>query len=381
MKILLGAFTFFPDSNGIANAALSQARIIKRLGHAVEVFTSEDGSGIDEIDGIRIRRFKITGKDEITSPARGKIQAFYSYLGADSWDVVILNCWHTWATHLPIKYFAGHGRPEKLVVISHGFAGNILLKPRNVWAYVKNRPFSWYGLRHLIRKIDRLVVLWDRTDNDRFLDLKIAKQMSVRYEVIPNVSQDKHCGDDVPQKFASFANFDGTILLCVGNYSDLKNEKFVLEAFKLADINDATLVFVGHEFNEYQSTLLKHSRTIGVGKKTLFLENLSRMEIAWLYKRASVVLSGSRTECQPLTIVDAICNRVPFISTAVGCVPDLKGGLIAKNPQKMARLLESVLKDDSLRQRLHRELTQQAEIFSIAHAQHKFNALLNSLGR
>jgi glycosyltransferase involved in cell wall biosynthesis len=363
----------------VANAALEQARIFCELGHEVEVFTSGDGSATPGIDGLPIWRFQVSGKSEFFSRACGDLGGLEAYFRQSSWDAVILNCWHVWTTHIAIRFFRSYDRPEKLVVVSHGFAGNIILSPRNLFSYIKNRPFAWYTLPRFLKQIDVLVNLWDRVDDDRFYDVKIAKELTVKTCCIPNIfTENSQTGSSEPE-FDSTDKLSGTIFLCVGNYSELKNERFVLDAFYMANISNCTLVFVGPDFNDYKKSLETKSNGLEQGKKVVFLEKLSRHQIESLYQLSSLVLCGSRTECQPLAIVDAIGHGVPFISTPVGCVPDLKGGFVVSSPQAMAEKIEMLTGDESLRHGLKRDLRDQALSFSRENVKKKYAALLDSL--
>ena len=379
MKILIGSFTFFPDSNGVANAALDQARIFQELGHLVEVFTAGNRSSKPGIEGLPIRRFEVGGKAEYFSPAFGDLDGLDTFFGDNSWDAVILNCWHVWTTHLAIKYFKSHDRAEKIVVISHGFAGNIILSPRNLFSYFKNRHFAWFTLPRFLKQIDVLVKLWDREDNDRFYDARLARKLSVQTFAIPNIFTATDQFHVSEAEFGAGENLWGTILLCVGNYSEYKNECFVMEAFSKANISNATLIFVGPNFNAYQRRLESVSNKLQKGKKVTFFQKLSRKQIQSLYVRSSLLLCGSRTECQPLAIVDAIGHGVPFISTPVGCVPDLKGGYVVSTPQAMAEKIELVTRDISVRYRLKQELTDEARSFSRENIKAKYAAMLHSL--
>jgi 1,2-diacylglycerol 3-alpha-glucosyltransferase len=381
LKLLLGSFTFHPASNGVANSALNQARTFLGLGHSVEVFTAEDNSGISNVEGCPVFRFKITGKDELFSPAKGAVTELLSFFECGSWDLVVLNCWHIWSTHLAINYFSRNKRKEKLVVVSHGFAGNIFLKAslRNVASYFMKRPFAWVTLPRFLKTIDALVALWNQADNDRYYDVKLARKLSIPYSVIPNLCADRYSIKNTPSEFAHLDKNSKKILLCVGNYSELKNEMFVLEAFKRADVRDTTLVFVGQEFNDYYNKLRSASEKMGHIKDVIFFERLSKDDIAWLYSRAFIVLSGSRTECQPLAIVDAISNAVPFISTPVGCVPNLNGGLIASSPDEMANLIKAISDNDEMRAGLIKDAKTQSDCFSRDAFENGYRDLLNSL--
>src|SRR5688572_14619271 len=120
------------------------------------------------------------------------------------------------------------------------------------------------------------------------------------------------------------------MLLSIGNYSYAKNERFVLDAYTASRERNMPLVFVGQEENAYLRSLRKSARRRKLGHLVFFFHGLSKQQINWLYNHARLFLTGSRTECQPLVVLDAMAAGVPFISTDVGCVSQQGGGIIVQ---------------------------------------------------
>jgi len=58
------------------------------------------------------------------------------------------------------------------------------------------------------------------------------------------------------------------------------------------------------------------------------------------------------TETQPLVILDAIRAGIPFISTDVGCVSNLPGGIVVRSKSEMAQKIKFLIEDEILRERL-----------------------------
>jgi glycosyltransferase involved in cell wall biosynthesis len=84
----------------------------------------------------------------------------------------------------------------------------------------------------------------------------------------------------------------------------------------------------------------------------LFLTDPTPSELMGLYRRADVFLAASKTECQPLVLLDAMAAGVPFVSTDVGCVRSLSGGLVAHNDAEFDAHAAALMNDPALRKRL-----------------------------
>jgi glycosyltransferase involved in cell wall biosynthesis len=80
-------------------------------------------------------------------------------------------------------------------------------------------------------------------------------------------------------------------------------------------------------------------------KRVLFLEKLDKSLIRSAYRASDLFLCSSQSEVQPLVILDAMASGTPFISTDVGCVSELPGGIIVKSEQEMALNIRELLND------------------------------------
>jgi glycosyltransferase involved in cell wall biosynthesis len=343
-RILISAFTFPPASNGIANAAYVHAKIMQELGCEVDVVTAGDTVSRDVQDGLLVARFPISGQGRLFSPHRGAVKELKAFLSENRWDMVFMHCWQTWSTNCLLDYFAGTSRTEKLILVSHGISTNTNYHP---FPYNWIRRFLWLPYRKItvpryMRLLTKLVVLWDHYDNDRYLDHALAQQMGISVNVIPNVARYNPLNLKRPPLRFSDAELAGGFLLSVGNYSDGKNERFVLDAYRRSRMMDVPLIFVGYQFNDYSANLEKIARRWEL-RKVQFCERLSKEEIDWLYRHATLFLSGSRTECQPLVILDCLASKTAYISTDVGCVKRLSGGIVVSSVEEMAAQLRHLL--------------------------------------
>lgn len=380
-KILITTFAFPPANNGVSNAAFVHARIMQELGCEVEVITHGETFSHDAQQGLSVVCFPVSGKGHLLSPHRGSLKELNAFLGRTRWDIVFMHCWQAWNTNCLLDFFSGAERSDKLVLVSHGISTDSHSYPfplnwlrRFLWW-----PYRTFSVPKYMRLIDRLVVLWDHYDEDRFLDNKIACRMSIPVSVIPNVARFDSTSLSRPDlKFTDEQLEDGFIL-SVGNYSEEKNELLVLEAYKRSRMTHVPLVFVGHQLNNYSAKLEKHSDQWNL-HNVQFCERLTKQQIDWLYMHALMFLCGSKTECQPLVVLDSLASGTACISTDVGCVRSLGCVLIVDKVESMADGIRSLLKDSAKRKELVSqglELSQKE--FSLSSTRNKWGHLLNQL--
>src|SRR5207249_11072681 len=138
----------------------------------------------------------------------------------------------------------------------------------------------------------------------------------------------------------------GPLLLCVANYCDRKNQVVVLRAFRRAGLGDATLVFIGSEFNEYSRQLeqldeaLKPAFPAG---RVLLLEKVERRMTCAAVQAADLFVLSAKAETQPIVLLEAMASRTPFISTNVGCVVELPGGVVVRSEEELAEQMKALM--------------------------------------
>lgn len=380
-KILISSFSFPPVSNGVANAAYVHASIMQDLGCEVDVLTHGDITSQDIQDGITVSRFPIIGNGRLLNQHRGPIKELHKFLSANRWDLIFMHCWQSWNTNCVLDYFAEMPRTEKLVLVSHGVStnSNILPFPYNCFRRLLWLPYRLIKIPMYLRRIANLVVLWDHYDDDRFIDNVLAHRIGIPVSVIPNIARYNPSLVNRPSLRFTDEELAGGFILSVGNYSGEKNERFVLDAYRRSKLSDIPLIFVGHQLNSYTMKLEKLARDWGL-KNVQFCEFLSKYEIDWLYKHALLFLCGSKTECQPLVILDCLVSETPFISTDVGCVKFIAGGIVVTNVEDMATQLQILLKNDFIRAELARAGRNMYEMeFCYSAARHKWKLLMKQL--
>lgn len=138
----------------------------------------------------------------------------------------------------------------------------------------------------------------------------------------------------------------------VGNYDSRKNQKDLIKAFYMSDIpDDFSLILIGSNDNNYyhECELLRDDMNKSVVNRNVqLLYGLSRKETISYIKNAYVVLMASKWEAYPISIIEGLASSVPFISTNVGCVKYLPGGVVVNSIEEMSYWISMLVKNQEI---------------------------------
>lgn len=123
----------------------------------------------------------------------------------------------------------------------------------------------------------------------------------------------------------------------------------VLDAFCKLNLLNWKLIFCGSNETEYLAELKARANFFGVEDRIEFKVGLSRQEIVKMYKKSTIFAFASKTECQPLVLLDAMAAGMPFVSSNVGCVSRFIGGFVANNKDEFINYLGKLVNDPALR--------------------------------
>jgi len=353
-SVLITTFTFPPDQNGVAHVAAAHAFGLAARGYPVTVATACNPfrKGCRFPPTVRVMEFDVSGNAHPRVGYRGDVEGYKSFISSFDAEIVMCHCWQIWSTDLAIPAFSSN-RGRKILV-SHGLSANTLMHfPRSILTYLAWRPYVW-KLPKMVQAFDHIVFLSDRMDGDRFYDRSVVHRLGLKNcSIVPNGADPKLPAACLPD-FRSFMGIKRErLILNVSNFSQLKNQEMSLRAYFRASPDDAVLVLLGSQMNDYTEHLRNvyaelTRRTRGISPQVHFLGGLERNLVRAAYMAADLFLSSSRTEVQPLAILDAMAAGVPFISTDVGCVDELPGGVIARNEREMAYWINRLLTDRKL---------------------------------
>lgn len=366
MKILLTTFTYPPFADGCSEAAAVLARGLAGLGHHLTVATGVHPrrTPASATANPRVESFQIEGNGNrrVGIQATAEEIARYRRLLTDGdFDLIIFENWDAWPTFLAEPLLASL-KPKKILV-SHGYTPHI-------WGFYPKFPWGvtyWLGgwplvLRTpwLMRQFDHLVVLSQRQDFGRFLDHRLARVTGYKpVSVIGNGAFAREFNDPgLPDFRREFDLGPGLLLLYVANYCDRKNQLMLVRAFRRAQLQGATLVLIGSEINEYAEAVRRLEAELQpqfpVGQVRL-LEKLNRAQTCAAYRAADLFVLSAKAETQPIVLLEAMASHTPWLSTDVGCVAELPGGVVARNEADFTAKLRELAGSPERRQQLAAE--------------------------
>ena len=342
-QILILSFTYPPQVNGVSNIAHRQALHFASQGHDVTVVTGGDAPTHNE-ENIRIVHFPVHGSSHAFRGVLGDKVSYLDFIKNWSGDVAFFHCWGIWTTDLALGIL--DTLPYKKVMFSHGY--DYQRYPRNVkfprglrfWLkqllYVQSLPCH-------LASFDRLVFLSQSKDPRFYYDNKIASKVAPESIRIISSGISVTEFDQASPRFFSDSTKE---VLVVGNY--FKNHKYqemALRAFAASSTPDATIRFIGSEFNEYSAYLMEESVKLGLSARVKFEEKLPRSEVVAAYLRCSMVICSSLWESGPIVLLESMASRKPFISTDVGFASSLPGGIVVRSEGQMAHEIHRLLGD------------------------------------
>lgn len=342
MKIVFTVNTYAPLKDGVQAVTQYHAEGLAQRGHEVVVITGRptDTKEREVLGGVEIIRVPVYTEHTIH---RGDKQAYQALVKTqcENADVLINVCTQIVFTDwvLPIL-------PQiscKKVLYMHGMF-----------------EFKWHknnidSIKHIVSKLINSI-RWGTY-------YKMVPKYMKQYDQIIHLheSDDAYCycqkkGLDkclVLENAAEDCFFDEKIekaakpyMICISNYTPIKNQEFVLKAFYESGLIEESLVFMGSSETPYLNELIALQKQLESRygkKKVAFLHDVPRNQVVHYLKGAKLFVTGSRWEAFPIVIIESMAAGVPFICTDVGCVKYLPGGIIVKKEKEMAYWMSLLL--------------------------------------
>lgn len=349
MKCLVLASEYPPAKGGIGNASATFAKEMVSRRWSIEICTTHlPGLPDDEqVAEGTIHRLSLRGDASIWNPLGGEVARFERILRDCRPDVVVIHGWPSWCVLLVPKI---HDAGIPVILQSHGFGFHRVdwnpIPPFGLKVWAGYQPFIW-RLPRFIKRLHALVVLSKQPDFKLSFDHWLGEKLhSHKVVTIPNGVAKVHGSKENFLEICPQAR-GKKIILCIANYCDRKNQLLGVEIANLMTRDDVIYIFIGAEENDYTAQMRAKLVECDLAARVALFTGLSRSMTESAIIACDLALMTSKWEMQPLFLLEAMSIGKPWVSTHVGSVTELQGGLIA--PRDSAALAEKVglLLDDS----------------------------------
>ena len=149
------------------------------------------------------------------------------------------------------------------------------------------------------------------------------------------------------------------MILNVSNDCKRKNQLECVKVFEDSNLpDDWKLVLVGSRNNSYYRQLKEYCENELAPEKrdrVVLHVGIPRSKVLELVKSSSIYMMASSWEAFPISLLEAMAASVPYISSDVGIVKHLGGGLIAHSHADFVSHLQRLVNDEEFRIKLGEE--------------------------
>lgn len=348
MKVIFTVHSYYPMKDGVSTVTTYMAEGLAKKGHEVIVVTpGYRNAKEEEHNGVTIRRVEIYNIHTIYRGDKVAYQKMMKDLTKDA-DALICVCMQTPTTEFLYPIF--DEIKCKKILYMHGmiefrfdrlsFASFSAFVHR-LWNIVRYKIGAEIN-RKYFAQYEHVIQLYEEDYATKYF----KKHYGIDSEIIGNAA------DDVFFKNVDKKPETGKYAICVANYLEGKNQEMLIRAIYKAQTSGLKLVLIGSEETPYLKKLealnKKFADKAGENRVEL-LVRVTREETVEYIRNAAMYLFGSKGEKFPMAIVEAIVSGVPYISTDVGCVRMLPGGVISNTVTEMAYWIDKFMDDEMIR--------------------------------
>lgn len=355
MKILFTSENYYPLISGVPVVVKYLAEGLVLRGHSVSIVT-QYLSGIEPhsvVNGVDVYRFEIY--KNFFHIAKGDKKGYINFILNYDADVIIFECTQCLTTDLILPYL-GQIKAKK-ILHSHGFSGleTSFFSIQPDFIHTLGTTYNWIKYQWYYGKIipkslayfDKFLCLAETDNTKEYLNLK-----GYEVTILDNAADEMFFQNietkNILSKYVILEN-DKYMMSCA-NYQFVKDQITIInEYYKSESSKITSLVCIGSQENTYYEKCL---RVIDDNEKTYghrdvhLLVGVDRNDIPSIEKYASLYLVASRCERYSISIIEAMSQGVPFISTNVGNARVLPGGITLLNGDKMSEKIDYLLTNE-----------------------------------
>ncbi len=346
---ILHTVEFYHPSRGGAQEVVRQLseRLVKR-GHRVTVATTRlPTRQLTDWNGVRIEAFDISGN--AARGVTGEAERYQDFLRTSPFDVILNYAAQQWTADLTFPLLREIAAVK--VFVPCGYSG--------LYASEYREYFS--RLSAVLRGYDHVVYM-----SGSYRDAEFGLQHGITHcSVIPNAAAEEEFLEpprDVRARYGIGARF---FILCVANHYPDKGHDTVMRAFRRTRIPDGMFLVIGEPPPNSRGCLRRCLVNAWLqkvlptrGKTVKILTRVPRLDVVSAFQEADLFVFGSRVECSPLVIFEAMAGKTPFVSTDCGNVRELVNltgaGVVVRDADEMAQAMQQLWADPGRRQEMGR---------------------------
>jgi len=347
VNILLCCEHFHPSVGGVQKVMLEIGLRFKNKEHNVTVVTSwRADRNEDDISGINIKSFEITGNDATTM--KGDISDYQAFLIESKFDFLLVMAAQQWTLDamLPIL--------DKIPYIKMHI-------PCGYSSFYKKKYKKYYRNMHVyLNKFDQLIY-----NSSDYRDINYAKNNGLNnINIIPAGASEFEFMNPPEKLDREELDIDKNnfIFLTVGTPAFNKGHSDIIRSYLLSGLPFKSTLILNGNYDEIQElrfksfiskpiqvlreiamrlqgrspyNIMKLAKNNNDSSKNIIFTNLERPKLIQLFFEADLFLFASHVEYSPLVIFECLASGLPFISTAVGNVDEIvqwsNGGVICNS--------------------------------------------------
>lgn len=345
MRCLIITPSYLPTLNGMSYATQAHASAMVQLGYESHVMCpargviSSKNVSVTECNGILLHRVNVGGSGLLWNPISGDMQAVERHIQGLNPDVVIAEGWYSWGSYLLGRMEKGS---MKFLIFSHGSSPvTSSVSPVNIVKALGYFLYEQSIQRKILKNVDGALVLSEHKDKRRFADWKLFKRFSIPTVVCANTSIFSQ-ENSRPRKLVQ-----PYVLTNIGEMSKNKNQLLAVEvAKKLSKKLPVRLQFVYPTENSYSREVRRKVASLRMDNAVSYVVGCDRESLRDTINGSTIILVVSSTEAQPLVVIDGLVLGIPFVSTDVGCLRSMSGGVIGA-PNELHEKIRCMISDPS----------------------------------
>ncbi len=339
MKILFTVSTYYPKNDGVANVTKYLAEGLVKLGHQVTVITSNKNelTSNEKYNGVDIIRVNLKTKAGLYFGDKNEYRKMILYY-SKMVDIIINVSTQQAFTDIILRDIPKY--ECKTMLYKHDMF-DFRFKKNDFISFKTTINKLWKEIRWFIyynkngkyfKKYDCVTELHKKCYGYNFF----KRKYNIEQFIIENAADDEFFNKSFDKDFKKpFSKY----ILYVANYLDMKNQKLAIDEFLRSDIDKTIgLVLIGSSKNNYYNFLKRYITNVKEKlylkeneKPILMLHNIKRELIPAYVSNSYLYLMTSKVERFPISLIESMACGVPFISTNVGIVKYLPGGIVANN--------------------------------------------------